>query len=166
MASIRQQGGRYEIRECEPSPTGPRQRALARFNRILTPEVLDHAESQAHRPFDRDALVERARERGIPTTDVRRSNEAQGLLSYLRRGGALNPVMVVLLRDALAGVESRPLPEHLEGAVDWLGRSESSRGRALRGLLRTASRVARSRPPIRETPSQPFPRFSSSTSQG
>ena len=162
MASIRQQGDRFEIRECETSAAGPRQRALARFKRILTPEILDRAAALARRPFDRDSLVARARARGIPVTDLRRTNDARRLLSFLRRGGPIHPVVVVLLRKALASMESREVPDHLEDAVDWLGESEAARGRALRGLLRTASRVVRSRGPIRERPPEPFPRFSSS----
>jgi hypothetical protein len=161
MASIRQQGDRFEIRECESSPVGPRQRALARFQRILTPEILDRAAALARRPFDRERLIARARARGIPVTEIRRTNEARRLLSFLRQGGQVNPVIVVLLREALASMEAREVPEHLEDAVDWLGRSEFARGRALRGLLRTASRVARSRGPVREPACERFPRFSS-----
>ena len=72
MASIRRQGDRFEIRECLTTEQGPRQRPLARFHRMLTPEVLDRAEAAAHRPFDRRALVERARRQGIPVTRERR----------------------------------------------------------------------------------------------
>ena len=161
MASIRQQGDRFEIRECESSSIGPRQRALARFRRILTPEVLDRAAALARRPFDREALVARARERGIPVTELRRTNDAQRLLSFLRQGGQVNPVIAELLREALASRDVCEVPEHLEDAVDWLGESESARGRALRGLLRTASRVARSRGSLREPSVEIFPRFSS-----
>lgn len=161
MASIRQQGAAYEIRECETSPAGPRQRPLARFHRILTPEVLDRAASAARRPFDRAALIERARARGIPVAEKRSTTAAAGLLAYLRRGGSLDPEMVAMLREALAPLSERPLPEHLEDVVDWVGQPESARGRALRGLLRTASRVVRSRGVRRTEPAEPFPHFSS-----
>lgn len=161
MASIRRQGEVYEIRECEISERGPRQRALARFRRILTPEVLDRAAAAAHRPFDRAALVERARVRGIPVTESRRDNGAHALLAGLRRGARLDPVMVGLLREALNSMQARSVPEHLEDAAQWVGQSEAARGRALRGLLRTASRVARSRPALRPMPEERFPRFSS-----
>jgi hypothetical protein len=161
MASIRRQGQRFEIRECEMLKDGPRQRALARFTRILTPEVLDRAAALARRPFDRAALVARARARGIPVAESRRGDEGQRLISYLHRGGALDPMTVSLLRDALGLLKSCAIPEHLEASIDSLGQSEAERGRTLRGLLRTASRVARSRGPVRENPTQPFPRFSS-----
>jgi hypothetical protein len=123
MASIRKQGNSYEIRECRSTARGPRQFTLARFEHVLTPEVLDEAAARAHRPFDRRKLVERARERGIAVTEQRRSSAARRLLADLRSGRPLDP--------------------------------------SLRGLLRTASRVLRSRGPLRERPPEPFPRFSS-----
>ena len=161
MASIRQQGQRFEIRECETTDGQPRQRALARFTRILTPEILDRAAALARRPFDRVALIARARARGIPVADTRGGDEGRRLISYLRRGGPLDPMTVSLLRDALGLMESSEVPEHLEASADSLGQSESERGRTLRGLLRTASRVARSRGPIRTSATEPFPRFNS-----
>jgi hypothetical protein len=67
-----------------------------------------------------------------------------------------------LLRDALVSMEARAVPSHLEDVVDWVGRTESARGRALRGLSRTASRVVHSRAALRSpTAEEPFPRFSS-----
>jgi hypothetical protein len=141
MASIRRQGETFEIRECLSTHRGPRQRRLARFRRVLTPEVLDQAEAAARRPFDRRALLDRARRQGISV--------------------APEPTFVTLLRDALALLASEPLPPHLGDVAEWVGRSQAARGKALRGLLRTASRVLRSRGPLREPPPQAFPRFSS-----
>jgi len=164
MASIRRQGSRFEIRECLETPDGPRQRALARFDRILTPEVLDEAQAQARRPFDRDALLERARRQGIPIADRYRSADARRLLAALRRGQPLRPSLVELLRAELRRLEARPLPEHLADAAEWLGASEASRGKALRGLLRAASRTLHSRGPLRSPPEPRFPRFSSAAS--
>lgn len=161
MASIRKQGEAFEIRECESSPAGPRQRALARFRHILTSDVLDRAAAKARRPFDREALVRRARRNGIPVAESHRDSGAQSLLGFLRRSGRLDPVLVGLLRDALNTMEAHGIPDHLEAVVDSLGQSEVSRGRALRGLLRTASRIARSRPILRAMPIETFPRFSS-----
>ena len=161
MASIRRQADTYEIRECVVTDRGPRQRALARFHRILTPDVLDRANARARRPFDRDALIEKARRAGIPVAEERRETEARTLLARLRSGRKLDPTLVTLLRDALASLDAMPLPPHLADAVDWVGKSETERGQALRGLLRTASRVVRSRGTLRELPDPPFPRFSS-----
>ena len=78
-----------------------------------------------------------------------------------RFGWPLDPSLVHLLKEALAACEARPLPAHLSDASEWLGRSEAARGKALRGLLRAASRIVRSRGPRREQPHEPFPRFSS-----
>ena len=161
MASIRQQGDRCEIRECVVTDRGPRQRTLARFDRILTPEVLDEAAERASRPFDRRAVERRARKRGITVVEERRSAEARRLLAGLRNGQSLRPSLVGLLREALARLESSPIPPHLEPTSEWLGATEAARGKALRGLLRTASRVARSRGAQRERDERRFPRFSS-----
>jgi len=161
MASIRRQGDRYEIRECVSTERGPRQRALARFHGVLTPDVLEAAARAASRPFDRAALIARARERGIPVSLESRHAEARRLLARLRSGEDLDPTLVALLAAALAARPSAPVPEHLQDVVDWVGRSESVRGKALRGLLRTAGRILRSRGALRARPPEPFPRFSS-----
>ena len=123
VASIRRQGEAYEIRECESSEAGPRQRALTRFRRILTPEVLDRAAESARRPFDREAVLRRARARGIPIAETRRETGARSLLGFLRRGGRLDPVVVGLLREALVPMEARAVPSHLEDVVDWVGQT-------------------------------------------
>ncbi|MDJ0786968.1 MAG: hypothetical protein QNK05_09205 [Myxococcota bacterium] len=164
MASIRKQGATYEIRECRATPAGPRQFALARFQSVLTPEALDEAALRARRPFDRDRVLADARARGIPTTPHRRHEAARKLLGELRSGRPLEPSLVALLKQALADREAQPLPEHLEDAAEWVGRSETGRGRALRGLLRAASRVVHSRGDVTPLPDEPFPRFSSTPS--
>jgi hypothetical protein len=161
MASIRSQGQAYEIRECRSTARGPRQYTLARFQRVLTPEVLERAGARAQRPFDRAKLVESARRRGIPVSPHRTDAAARRLLAELRGGGSLEPGLVALLREALGMLPAEPLPEHLEDAAGWIGRSEAERGKALRGLLRTASRIARSVGPRRAAEERPFPRFSS-----
>ncbi|NNL66962.1 MAG: hypothetical protein HKP30_12015, partial [Myxococcales bacterium] len=73
----------------------------------------------------------------------------------------IDPAVVALLRDALARLDAEPVPEHLEDAAEWVGQPEAARGEALRGLLRVADRIVRSREPVRERPSEPYPRFSS-----
>lgn len=161
MASIRRQGNVYEIRECIPTARGPRQRALARFRDVLTPEVLDLAAARARRRLDRAALTTQARERGIPVAERGTPPEARRLLARLRHGDPVSPLLVGLLRTALDGLPSQPLPPHLADVADWVGEPEVERGRALRGLLRTASRVHRSRSAVRDRPVESFPRFSS-----
>jgi len=161
MASIRRQRDLYEIRECVRTDRGPRQRALARFRGALTPEVLDEAQSQARRPFDRDALIARARRLGVPVRLHRRHPNARGLLARLQRGGELDPTLVGLLRDALEPLDARTVPEHLADAADWIGQPERERGAALRGLLRTADRIVRSRGAVRTPEPETFPHFAS-----
>lgn len=165
MASIRQQsrkpGHQFEIRECRATERGPRQYTLARFRDILTPDVIEEAAARAQRPFDREQLIALAERKGIPVSRDTRSQAARRLLAELRAGQRLDPSLVRLLKEALALAEAAPLPEHLSEAADWLGESEAVRGRALRGLLRTASRVVQSRGAIRAWPEEPFPRFSS-----
>jgi hypothetical protein len=161
MASIRRHGLRCEIRECLSTERGPRQRVLASFRGALTPEILDRAEAKARRPFDREALVRRARGAGIPVTRRRGFPEARALLAVLQRGGGLDPRLVTRLRESLAQLPAAPVPEHLAAAADWIGQPESERGRALRGLLRTADRIAISRGPLRERSRKSFPRIRS-----
>ena len=162
MANFRRQGERFEIRECRGTPAGPRQFVLASFRGVLTPEVLDRAENEARRPFDRERLIERARAAGIAVTRRRRHPEARQLLRSLHTGGVPSPALVAMLRSLLEELPSAPLSEHLMDAKDWLGRPETERGRALRGLLRTADRIVQARGPLRERPPEVFPRFSSS----
>lgn len=161
MASIRRQGDLYEIRECRTTERGPRQYTLARFRRVLTPEVIDEAASRARRPFDAHRLLARARARGIPVSSRRTDAAARQLLAELRAGRVVEPSLAGQLKHALALVDDAPVPEHLADAAEWIGRSEAARGKALRGLLRTASRVARSRARGRRPPDPPFPRFRS-----
>lgn len=161
MASIRQQANVFEIRECRTTPCGPRQYTLARFRRVLTPEVLDEAAARAQRPFDRARVLERAQALGIPVSPRRTDAAARRLLAELWAGRVVEPSLAGLLKHALALVEDAPVPEHLADAAEWIGRSEAARGKALRGLLRTASRVVRSRGRGRRPPEPPFPRFRS-----
>ena len=161
MASIREQGLTFEIRECRSTDRGPRQFTLARFKGVLTPEVLAEAAARAQRPFEAHKLVASARARGIAVTTETRHAAARRLLGELRAGHRPDPSLVALLKRALAPIEESALPEHLADVADWIGRSEASRGKALRGLLRAGSRVARSRGPRRMASGARFPRFSS-----
>ena len=164
LASIRQQGKAYEIRECRSTLRGPRQYTLARFTGVLTPELLEQAAARAHRPFDARKLVASARRRGIAVSPHRTHTAARQLLAELRAGRSIEPSLVSLLRQALAVMEAHPVPEHLADAAEWIGKPDAARGKALRGLLRAASRVIHSRGSQRVPPHEPFPRFSSGES--
>jgi hypothetical protein len=154
-------GGRVDIRESVLTPAGPRSRTLASFRGTLTPEVLDRAEARAERPFDRARLVERAGELGVPTTARREDRAARQLLAHLRRGGAIDPVLVTLLRGALRRARGARVPEELAELTEWLGVDDARRGEALRGLLRVSDRALRGRAPLRVKPRSAFPRLSS-----
>ena len=161
MASIRRQGDRYEIRECLATPRGPRQFTLASFRGALTPEVLDRAEARARKPLKRANLAARAVRMGISVCERRRHPEARALLAGLQRGAELEPTLVQILETALQRLDSRAVPDHLVDAAEWIGQPERERGTALRGLLRTADRILRSRPPLRTPRRESFPRFRS-----
>jgi len=161
MASIRRQRDRYEIRECLNTEKGPRQFTLASFGGVLSPEVLDRAEDKARLPLNRAQLIARANELGIAVTLRRRFPEARALLATLQRGGRIAPGLVGLLKHALEPLASEPVPSHLEDAVDWIGQPEHRRGKALRGLLRSADRVIQSRAPLRSRTREVFPRIHS-----
>jgi hypothetical protein len=164
VASIRKQNDRYEIRECLVTLRGPRQLSLASFRGVLTPEVLDEAEAKARKPLERADLMARAVRMGIPVSERRRHPEARGLLAALQRGADLEPTLVQLLETALGRLDSRAVPAHLVDAAEWIGQPERERGAALRGLLRTADRILRSRPPLRTPRRETFPHFSSKSS--
>jgi hypothetical protein len=153
--------GRVEIRESAATPAGPRARTLAVFRGALAPDVLERAAALARRPFDRAALRERARTLGVPISERRADAAARALLRDLRQGVSLDPVLVTLLRQELAPLRARPVPDELAEAAEWLGVGPERRGAALRGLLRTADRLLRERPARRERAAPRFPRFAS-----
>lgn len=153
--------GRAEIRESLLTDAGPRARTLATFRGALRPDVLERAARRARRPFDREALLARARELGLPVTQRRADAGARALLEKLRGGDGLDPRLVTLLRAALARAEAAPVPERLAEAAEWVGVDAGRRGEALRGLLRAADRIVQGRPPRRARERRPFPVFRS-----
>ena len=162
MAPIRIQGKMVEIRECRTTERGPRQVALARFSGVLTPEIHEQARSRAQRPFDAAAVAVAARQRGVPVASGgRQTPAARRLLAEMRQGATPHPTIVRLLREALDLLPEHSLPAHLEDASHWLGESQHARGKAFRGLLRTASRIIQSRTLRQPERGERFPRFSS-----
>ena len=163
---VRRSPTRFEIRESRSTPRGPRSRVLASFPDALTRDVLDRAAARATRPFAAAALVRRARALGIPVLERSREPEARALLSRLRRGDPLDPVLAASLRRALARLSEAPIPESLAEVSDWVGASVAERGAALRELLDLYGRIVRSRPPRRRRARTRFPRFSSRREAG
>jgi hypothetical protein len=147
--------GRFEIRESVTTPNGPRARTLATF-RELTDSVLERAESNACRPFDRTQVERRAISAGASrdTRDVAR--RAHALLADLHSGHRLPPILAGALALELAAAGGA-LPDTLPPLSDWLGASTRQRGEALRDLLRMTDRIPQRQQPRR----RPFPRLAS-----
>ncbi len=158
---VRRSPSRIEIRESRVTPRGARSRVLASFAEALTRDVLERAAVRASRPFDAGVLARRARALGIPVRDRSREPEARALLSRLRRGDPLDPVLAASLRHALARLPDAKVPEPLAEVAEWVGASAAERGAALRQLLDLYGRIAASRPPRRRRGRARFPRFSS-----
>lgn len=162
MAFLRRRADRrVEIRESRATSRGPRARTLAIFRGPLTPDVLELAQARARRPFDCEALRVRAAELGIPVSERRGDASARALLGELRRGTTFDPVLVSILRNALARCRAAKVPEELSEVAEWVGRDPEGRGRALRGLLRASDRIVRGRPPRRVRARKRFPSFRS-----
>jgi hypothetical protein len=93
---------------------------------------------------------------GAPQRSHEAASKAIALLSDLRQGDRLPPILVTELRRALRP-DDQPVPDSLESAVEWIGVDDATKGRAVRELLDVASRVpTRSRPATSS-----FPRLSS-----
>ncbi len=147
--------GRHEIRESRMTPRGPRARTLATF-RILTDDVLDHAESRALTRFDRDAIVRLAGERGVPRVHDDAAALALRLLAAIERHGPLPEAYADTVRSALTP-GAAPGSDTLAPAGEWIAATLTERGDALRDLLRMTDRI-----PVTERPDRPhFPRLSS-----
>jgi hypothetical protein len=136
---------RFEIRESESTPAGPRAHTLATF-RVLSERVLDHAASRARRPFDRERVKARAAALGAVRIDDEAGRAARELLAGLQRGATPPPALVGRLRTALAQARAEA-PDSVEPVLDWIGTSTARRGEALRDLMRLADRIPKRRRP-------------------
>jgi hypothetical protein len=157
----RRLGDRLEIREAVSTRAGPRSRTLASFRGALTPEVLEQAAARATRPFDAEALAARARALGVLVLRRPSDRAARELLAALRRDHPVDPLLVTLLRDALAPLPAAPPRPELADVAEWVGADLAERGRALRDLLRLSGRIETSRRLPRRRRSAVFPRFRS-----
>lgn len=148
--------GRFEIRESVHTANGPRSRTLATFRR-LDDDVLTHAQERASRPFDRDVIIARAAARGAEHVPADALALAGRLMRAIAVGGRIPPVVAQALRHQLGSDDAPPLPDSIPPLLDWLGRSSSDRGAALRDLLRMTDRL----PPPRRRRERRFPRIQS-----
>lgn len=122
---------------------------------------MDRAESLATRPFDRDALRQRAVARGVPIQRGRAGADAAArmLLGELRRGARLEPALASALRGRLGADPVSPAPGELADVVEWIGASDRERGEALRDVLRLYDTIARSRGLVASAEAARFPRL-------
>jgi hypothetical protein len=150
--------GRFEIRESRWTDKGPRSRTLAIF-RELTPEVLDHAQRRAERPIDRNEVVTRAMRLGLHVKRILGSGAAAALIAKAE-SGSLWPTHARAVQEAVAELDSLPLPDHLESMIRWMGADDEFRGRTLVDLLGFTHAVVRHRAPMRTGPLR-FPRLPS-----
>jgi hypothetical protein len=151
--------GRVDIREAVSTQRGPRSRTLVSFQPPLTDEHLQRAQSAATRPFDREAIVARARNLGVAVAQPSADPAAHRLIARLRGGAPLDPLLAGALREQLSRIANAPLPGDLAEVIEWVGASDHERGRALRDVLRLYDTIMRSRAPVAEPPARRFPRF-------
>ncbi|MGQ0825349.1 MAG: hypothetical protein ACT4OX_10040 [Actinomycetota bacterium] len=131
--------GRFEIRESRATDRGPRARTLVSFD-VLTEDVLDVAVERARALIDRPAVRAKAVALGAPYARDRAAATMRKLIGQLRRGDRPPAALVSLLRAELPRAP-RSWPDSLDGAAEWIGRSDVARGDALRDLLALASAV-------------------------
>ncbi len=132
---------RFEIRESESTPRGPRARTLVTF-RELTDEVLDVAAERSRGSLDRARLKARAIALGAEVGPSVMQLAAHQLITAHARGERL-PVAVrdllqhVLDVEASATAHDEPT-DHLASMLQWIGATEDDRAIALADLLELA----------------------------
>ena len=151
---VRRPRGRFEIRESQWTPDGPRARTLATF-RALTPAVLDKAVQGAVRPFDRSSVLASARRVGAPVDPPAEEVAARRLAGAVDAGASLPPGLRRLLVDRLEAAGPLPTLEAGDGIAEWLEVPAERRGEALRDLLDLGDRL-----PVRRRGPLQFPGLS------
>jgi hypothetical protein len=149
-------GGRFELRESSLTKRGPRARTLATF-KVLSDEVVDHAEARSCHALDRAGVRQSARRAGAPVAAPVGDARAGALLGVLADGWAPTPVRARLVAHALLPHAVDAPPDHLQAAGEWVGVETSARGDALRDLLSLVDAV----PARPRTKTLRFPRLSS-----
>jgi hypothetical protein len=134
MAYVVKRGAnRWEFRESNWTPNGPRSRTLASFRR-MSDDVADKASSAARHPPSRRELWQLARRAGVPEAELAADAAARVILARAARGVLPSPGLRDLLRRAFDGSQD-------EGVGRWAGASPEQRGIALYELLRLADAI-------------------------
>lgn len=155
--------GRFELRESQSTPDGPRSRTLVSFA-TLDARAIEKALERATQPLD-VAHVRRAALRAGAALAARPIDEAaRTTLRLLARGDQPDPILRTLLLGTLAG-GSHERPDDgpaapsaaAQAAAQWIGVGPEERGKALHDLLELADALpVQTRPPEVE-----FPRITS-----
>jgi hypothetical protein len=122
--------GRFEVRESQHTPRGPRARTLAGF-RVLNERVLAKAASRASRPFDAQAVLLSGERAGAPVEQAAAKQDTRVAHSAF-----------VAASHRMARATSRPRRD----------RAQADPGSALIELLGFADAVTRSQPSKPATP--------------
>jgi hypothetical protein len=114
---------------------------LASF-RVLTPDVLEHAEQRATTTFDADAVVAAARRVGAAVEESAVDRAARELLVAMRGGARPSRGLARLVVDRL---EPAQWSDPGGGIADWFNATDELRGETLREVLDLADALPQRR---------------------
>lgn len=131
--------GRFEIRESDSTPKGPRSRTLASF-RELDDSVIQKARQKAARDLDGAELRRAARRAGAPVARSPVDRATRELIAELAKGRQPDPALRHMLLDLLRngyreGAAPSPENEAEHSVAEWMAASPQERGSALVDLL-------------------------------
>jgi hypothetical protein len=111
---VARHNGRFEIRESQHTPSGPRARSLAGF-RVLTDEVIARASGRARGPFDVAAVLASGRRAGAPVA-AGATEASQWFVRASRR-----------MASSLRGAPAPGRPDPGRSLIDLLGFADAVR---------------------------------------
>ena len=132
-------GGKFEIRESQATPKGPRSRSLASFSE-LNDETIEKAQAKASKPLDPDRLRRAARKVSAPVARRPADRAARELIAELGKGRRLDPNLRHMLLDLLEHgrrEDRQPSRRHEASheVAEWMAATPAEKGRALVDLL-------------------------------
>jgi hypothetical protein len=154
---VARKSGAWDIRESHATDAGPRSRTLATF-RVLTPEVIERAQTRSIKGLDARELRRAAQRAGATVAAPPSDRSAGELLTQLMEGHRPRPLLARLLVKALSADEHGPT-DNAEAAAAWILASPERRGETLRDLLLLGDRLPRRNTGERAR----FPRIASRT---
>jgi len=131
--------GRFEVRESQSTPKGPRSRTLASFTE-LNDEVIEKVRRKAKEAPSEAKLRRAARRAGAPVRRDPTEQAARELIAELAKGQRLDPHLRRILLELLQkgyreGADPAPADEAARGVAEWMAATPEDRGRALVDLL-------------------------------